>query len=187
MLSSSQKFIFSILKTFTRTTFTTVVLLLATQQMFGQIVDDFPDNDLLRSVWNGDRQNFTVESQRLRLLAPAETGNSYLSTPSRSINDAVWQFYVRLDFNPSSTNYARVYLVSSQPVLNDTLRGYFVMIGNTADEISLYRQTGSTRTKIIDGLDGRVNTASVEVNVRVTRDATGNWQLLSDVGPTGNY
>lgn len=183
-----QIFIFSILKTFTKKTFITFFFLVNTQQLFAQVIDSFDDSDfLVNPTWSGNTTKFSVVNNQLKLQATAVTDVAYLSLPSRAINDATWEFYVHLAFNSSGTNYARVYLVSSQADLSDTLSGYFVMVGNSADEISLYKQSGSTRTKIIDGGDGRLNFASVEAKIKVTRDASGNWQLYSDIGPTGNY
>ncbi|HEY9047838.1 MAG TPA: lamin tail domain-containing protein, partial [Ohtaekwangia sp.] len=156
--------------------------------MFAQFSDNFEDGDFTANpAWSGQNLKFSISSNQLKLQAPAVTDDAYLATPSAAINNASWEFYTRLSFNPSSTNYARVYLVSSQPNLADTLRGYYVMIGNTADEVSLYQQSGSTRVKIIDGADGKLNLANVEVKIKVTRDADGNWQLFSDVGLTGAY
>ncbi len=183
-----QIFIFSILKTFTKKTFITFFLLVYTQQLFAQVIDSFDDSDfLVNPAWSGNTEKFSVINNQLKLQAPAATDAAYLSVPSQAINDASWEFYVRFAFNSSGTNYARVYLVSSQADLSDTLSGYFVMLGNAADEISLYKQSGSARTKIIDGTDGKLNLASVEAKVKVMRDASGNWQLYSDVGLTGNY
>lgn len=183
-----QIFIFSILKTFTKNTFITFFFLVYSQQMFAQVIDSFDDSDFLSNpTWSGNATKFSVTNNQLKLQAPAVTDAAYLSLPSRAINDASWEFYTHLAFNTSSTNYVRVYLASSQPDLSDTLSGYFVMLGNTADEISLYKQSGSTRTKIIDGTDGKLNLASAEAKVKVTRDASGNWQLYSDVGLTGSY
>src|SRR5690606_28417586 len=60
-------------------------------------------------------------------------------------------------------------------------------IGGTPDEVSLYRQDGTTETMIIDGTNGRLNTSSVPLSVRVTRDQLGNWQLFSDTLGGTNY
>ncbi len=67
------------------------------------------------------------------------------------------------------------------------LNGYFVTIGESNDEISLYRQTGSTFLKIIDGRDGILNRSTIEIKIRVVRDAATGWQLFTDLGVTGNY
>lgn len=147
-----------------------------------QFIDNFSDGNFnLNPTWIGDTSNYTVNSSFLfQLNAPAVSGTMYASTPSVSINNATWNFYVQFNFNPSSTNFAKVYLVSDQSNLKNPLNGYFVKIGNTADEVSLYRQTGTTETMIIDGVNGRLNTTQITVSIQVTRDNLGNWQLFSD-------
>lgn len=160
----------------------TAIFLFVTIVTWGQFSDDFGDGDFTTSPsWSGDAANFEVDAAfELHLLAPAATDTSYLSTPTTNIDDVQWDFSVRMEFNPSSSNYARVYLVSNNSDLKGSLNGYYVMIGNTADEISLYRQDGTTVTEILDGLDGSVNSDPVDVRIRVTRDAAGNWELLRD-------
>lgn len=156
--------------------------------MFGQFADSFNDGDFTTNPeWIGHQTKFDATANQLKLSAPALAGSCYLSTASEAINNATWEFSIRLEFNPSSTNYARVYLVSDNSDLSAALNGYFVMIGNTADEVSLYRQNGATKTEIIDGLDSRLNLSIVNLRVKVTRSALGEWQLFSDVGITGNF
>ncbi|GAB4253050.1 MAG: hypothetical protein Kow0079_08340 [Vicingaceae bacterium] len=147
-----------------------------------QLVDDFTDGDFtLNPKWNGDTANFEVDlAQKLHLLAPAVADTSYLSTPSSIINNTTWEFYVEMNFGTSSSNYAKVYLTSDNSDLKSSLNGYFVKIGNTTDEVSLYRQDGWTETEIIDGVDGLVNTTPAIAHIRVTRDGLGNWTLEAD-------
>jgi|APTNR8051073442_1049403.scaffolds.fasta_scaffold00001_784 hypothetical protein len=154
----------------------------------GQITDDFSDGDFTNNPgWSGDASKFVVQSNQLRLMAPAVNDVAYLSTPSTAINNASWEFFVQLDFDPSGSNYADVYLTSDNGALTESLTGYFVRIGNATDEVSLYRQDGNTKTKIIDGPDGRVSSASVMVKVKATRDEAGNWQLFSDPTLSGTF
>lgn len=186
MIRIEQIFSFSILKTFTKAIFTTFFVLLIHQQMFAQVADNFSDGDLTSNpTWLGHTDKFVITGGQLQLVAPPLADISYLYVESHSIDQASWEFYCKLFFNPSSSNYARVYLVSDQADLSDALNGYYVMIGNTADEVSLYKQTGTTKTKIIDGGDGRLNLSAPEVRVKVTRDKSGSWKLYTDVGNTG--
>ena len=161
----------------------TLLLFVVSGLSLAQFSDDFSDGDFSANpTWSGQTSNFEIDaSNQLHLLAPAIDDTSYLSVATTNIDNTTWDFFVRMDFNPSSSNYARVYLVSNNANLKASLNGYYVMIGNTTDEISLYRQTGTTVTKIIDGVDGTVNTSVVNVRVRVTRDAAGNWDLLRDI------
>ncbi|MCK6618445.1 MAG: lamin tail domain-containing protein [Cyclobacteriaceae bacterium] len=165
-----------------------LIFLLCSTSCIAQFTDNFSDGDFTANpAWMGMDTKFIIDGGRLRLQAPAVADIAYLVTASSAINTSVWEFSVQLNFNPSSSNFARVYLSSTQSDLSAALNGYFVLIGDTPDEVSLYRQTGTTRTKIIDGLDGRVNADPVVIRVKVTRDDNGNWELFSDAGMTGTF
>ncbi len=151
--------------------------------MFAQFTDDFSDGDFTSNpAWVGNTSDFIVNaSNELQLNGNSvDGGTNYLSTASESFYDASWEFLVKLDFNPSGSNYCDIYLSANTSELTAATQGYFVKIGNTADEISLYRKDNSGSTMIIDGEDNRVNMASVNVRVKVTRDFDGNWTLMSD-------
>ena len=153
-----------------------------------QFSDSFLDSNFtLNPPWIGQDTNFKVDTNilQLRLNAPSATSQSFLSTTSSSINNASWQFTTWLDFNPSGSNLAKVHLTSNLPDLSGN--GYFVMIGNSSDDVSLYRQSGGASTKIIDGADGILNAASPKVSVRVERDSLGNWSLYSDTSLSGLF
>jgi hypothetical protein len=168
--------------------FLTTILLCISSSSSAQVLDNFADGDFTTNPsWNGETTNFNIDANRLHLNAPALAATAYLSTPSAAIHDASWEFSVEMGFATSSTSLTRVYLVSDQTDLKQTLNGYFVMIGNTDDEVSLYRQTGTTLTKIVDGLNARVGASTVAVKVKVTRDAAALWSLYVDVGNTGTY
>lgn len=167
-----------------------LLTILFAKSTYSQFSDNFSDGNFTSNpTWTGQTDDFIVNNvQQLQLfLDSAAAGTSYLSTPSVSIENATWEFFVRLNFNPSSTNFARVFLVSNNEALNGSLNGYFVLIGDTQDKISLFRQTGTTRTEIIPGVAGSVNVSNVLVKIRVTRDATGNWELERDTELSGNY
>jgi hypothetical protein len=150
--------------------------------LWSQVNDNFSDGDYLNSpAWTGDTAKFDVSvTQELWLNAPVVTDMAYLSTISSSINVASWECKFRLVFNPSSSNYARFYLVSNQQNILNPLNGYFIQMGSTDDDICLYKQSGTTVTKIIDGVNGMLNSATVTCRIKATRDAIGNWQLEAD-------
>jgi hypothetical protein len=156
-----------------------------------QVYEDFSDGDFTNSpAWSGDISNFIVNGDgQLQLSAPAEVGQSILVTESEIINNAEWSFYVKMEFNPSSSNYVDVYLVSDDQDLTRSLNGYFVRIGNAEDEVSLYKQSGvkSDAQKIIDGVDDRLDSSQVEIWVQVIKDTNNQWELLVDTGLSGNF
>ena len=135
-------------------------------------------------VWQGDLQKYVVNTteHKLKLNAEAVAGEAYIATSSSAINNANWEFSVEMDFNPSGSNYAKIYLVANQATMDDNIEGYYVMVGNTEDEVSLWKRVGGKNSKIIDGVDKILDLSSVSVSVRVTRDDAGNWQLFSKVG-----
>lgn len=165
-----------------------VLLIAGFQSSLGQFREDFSDGELnANPTWSGDHSKFTINSGKLKLQAPATAGAAYLATPSEAIHLASWEFSLQMDFTPSSTNYAKVYLVSDQSSLDGALNGYFIKAGNTSRDISLYRQTGTGELRVIDGIDDRLNVSLVKVRIKVTRDDSGTWQLYSDAGMSGTY
>jgi len=188
MKNNPQKCRFSNLKSITAKVFLMFAVFNYSQQLFAQFTDDFSDGDFVSDPrWSGHDSKFIIESTKLSLKAPPATDNAYLSTASRAINDATWEFLIHLDFNPSASNFARVYLVSDQPNLSGALNGYFIEIGNTTDDVSFYRQTGFTITRLIDGADGKIDLAAATIVIKAQRDHNGVWTLYSDLGATGTY
>ncbi len=149
---------------------------------FSQVSDDFADGDFIQNpAWIGHTENFTVNPLgQLQLLAPAIAGSSYIATVSGISQNAWWSFFIQLNFNPSSSKYADVFLISDKENLQEPLNGYFVRIGNTQDEVSLYRKDGALATKIIDGVDGRVKLNTVALNIKVTKNQSNIWELFVD-------
>jgi len=156
--------------------------------LFGQVADDFSDGDYTTNPsWSGDNGKFAITDGQLNSL---NTGAAtyYLSTPSTLATEAEWGFFINLKFSTSGANFVDIYLVSDQADLNATTNGYFVRVGNTADEISLYKLEAGIETVLIDGSDGLVNSSSNNpFNIRVKRDNNNLWVLETDDGATGSY
>ena len=155
---------------------------------FAQLTDNFTDGDFTNSPsWNGDGGLFTITSGELNSQSPG-AATYYLSTPSALASDAQWEFFIDLQFATSGANFVDVYLMSDATDLNTTSNGYFIRVGGTPDEISLYSMVGGTPTIIIDGVDGLINSSSSNpFNIRVTRDISNLWNLEYDDGATGSF
>jgi len=155
-----------------------------------QLTENFADGDFTNNpVWTGGAVDFIVNAG-LQLQSNNTNTNStyYLSTANTLATTAEWDFYVKLDFATSSVNYADVFLIASSSDLTAAATtGYFVRIGNTADEISLYRKDGNSSTKIIDGTDGAVNSSSNSIKIKVTRDMANQWSLYRDLAGGSNF
>lgn len=154
----------------------------------GQITESFSDGEFTGNpVWLGDTSGFAINSSfQLQSANTVANSNFYLSTENVLATSAQWEMYVQLDFNTSSANYVDIYLTASASDLTSTnTSGYFVRIGNTDDEISLYRKDADgTSTKIIDGAD-KILTSNNLLKLRVIRSAANEWTLLRDLTGTG--
>lgn len=146
-----------------------------------QLEDDFSDGDFTNNpTWSGDAADFEIDAnQELHLNATPQTDESHLSTPINLDLVSEWSFYVRMGFNPSSSNQFDFHLLSDSSNLESDHNGYFVRIGGTNDEVSLFRKDGSSDVKIIDGADDRVNTNEVAIWVTVIRNSNGTWKVAS--------
>ncbi|HET7116299.1 MAG TPA: lamin tail domain-containing protein [Hanamia sp.] len=158
---------------------------------YSQISESFNDGDFINNPqWIGNSNAFVVNSS-FQLQSNDTIANSsfYLATANTLATSVQWEFLVKINFNPSSANYIDAYLTSLSGDLNaSSNQGYFVRIGNTEDEISLYRKDGSgVMTKIIDGENGILNHSSNTMKIKVIRDANNQWILYRDVSGTGNF
>ncbi|MEO7960742.1 MAG: lamin tail domain-containing protein [Ginsengibacter sp.] len=155
-----------------------------------QFIETFDDGDFTANPrWSGDTNDFTVNaSHQLQSNSLVPSSNYYLSTPNTLAQAVEWNFFLRLDFNPSSANYVDVYLIASlEDLMASGNTGYFLRIGNTDDELALYRKDdGNSGAKIIDGTDGVLNQSSNLLKIRITRNVDNLWTLYRDVSGTGN-
>ncbi len=160
-----------------------LTLISLTQMSFAQFVDDFTDGDFIANpVWSGDNGLFTVTANQLNSQS-AVANVYYLSTPSTLAANAQWDFFFNMQFGTSGANFVDVYLMSDVANVTTPNDGYFVRIGGTPDEVSLYKIVAGAPTILIDGPDGVVNSSSNNpFDVRVTRDAADNWTLFYDDG-----
>ena len=155
-----------------------------------QVSDNFTDGTFTANpTWVGNTADWIV-NPAFQLQSNNSIANStfYLSTASTLATTAQWDFYCNLSFNPSSANFADVFLTASASNLSlTTTTGYFVRIGNTQDEIALYKKDAAgVVTKIIDGVDGVLNTSNNILKIRVVRNAANLWTLSRDITNTGN-
>ncbi|MEM1219018.1 MAG: lamin tail domain-containing protein [Bacteroidota bacterium] len=155
---------------------------------FAQLSDDFSDGDLLSPDWQGQIDLFSVTNEELQLTDVDYIGNPtaiYLDAPTSLGEATTWSFLVRLDFSPSSSNFARMYLSSNSADLSGPLQGYYLQIGGISgsdDALVLYRQDGDggDRELILSGITGGVGTDPAIARVEVTRSTSGEWSLSAD-------
>ncbi|MDQ3109957.1 MAG: lamin tail domain-containing protein, partial [Bacteroidota bacterium] len=168
-------------------------LLLSTAMCLGifsnaQLIDNFSDGDFTNTpTWSGDNSQYLVNAGFQLQLNGTAPDTSYLSMLSSSVANTEWNFWVRENFAPSDNNNMRIYLMSDIAALTGLVNGYYVRLGENGsfDSVDLWEQSGTTHTKIIDGINGHCAATNNVLRIRITRDAAGNWNLYSDI--TGGY
>jgi len=153
-----------------------------------QIEDNFADGNLTENpAWQGNTDHFLVNAAfELQLNAP-QAGTSQLYLPTEIADSAVWEFYFRMEFDPSNSNRLRVYLQSDSENLL-TGSGYYLLAGEdgSSDAIKFYRQNAGASTLLATATIGAIAN-SPKVRVRVTREVGGVWKLATDYSGGFNY
>ncbi|MCU7551338.1 lamin tail domain-containing protein [Chitinophagaceae bacterium LB-8] len=156
-----------------------------------QFTEYFNDIDLTANPPWTSTANSWIVNNNLQLQSNNTIANSsfYISTPSSLATSAQWELSVTLNFNTSSANYVDIYLTASDSILiSNKTTGYFVRIGNTDDEICLYRKDSlGTIKKIIDGVNGITNTTSSKLKIKVIRNARNEFELYREDANSAGY
>ena len=153
-----------------------------------QVNENFSDGEFLSNPkWTGDTLGWKVVGFQLNSNASVATTPLHLSTVCTLATNTQWEFLVDLKFATSSLNYTDIFLISDSSNLSGMNSGFFVRVGNTSDEISLYRKDLGTITKIIDGLDGRVASTTNNIfKIKITRTPNNEFRLFDDATGSGN-
>ena len=141
-----------------------------------QLVENFSDGNLTENPqWIGDTAFWKVNTDGQLQSNCAVVNQMYsLKTLINLSGPLTWTFDVSLSFNTSSANYVDVYLMATDTLFGN---GYFIRIGNTDDEIALYRKTGSAIIKLIDGENGILNRSSSSLEISISRTAQNEFIL----------
>lgn len=166
-------------------------LLLRAVGTYAQLQEHFNYPHIDSAVsWKGTDTAWQVKNGMLQSHFRQASSSFYVVTPSFATAPYSWEWWMRLDFNTSSLNYADVYLMAdSANLLSPAVKGYFVRIGNTKDEVCLYRKSvNATPIMMIDGRDGITDHSSSVLKVKVICDEDYKWSLWVDDSGTGiNY
>jgi len=168
-----------------------LLLVLAPCYVFSQLSDNFNDGLFQGSrsvVWTGDAEKFIVNSDlQLQLNAPATGSPAQLETASALSANAYWEWWMKYDFNPTSSNYAKVYLCSDAPDLTGDLNGLFIRVGYTNKNLCLVSQKGKTTKILIEGVANRLNSNSVSIHVQARLNKEGTFSLYSKQDNESGY
>jgi len=153
------------------------------------MADNFSDGNFSGNpAWNGTTANFEINSSKQLHLSTSMSGISYLSTQNALLDSTEWQCWIRLAFDPSANNFARIYLVSDNADVTAPLNGYFLQLGEAGsnDAIELFRQNGAQLTSVCRGKEGEIAN-SFAIRVKVTRKHNGFWEIFADSAGGFNF
>lgn len=158
--------------------FSLLFCIIFTQIIQAQIVDNFSDGNFDQNPsWSGDAANFKVNASGELQLNASGAGQSTLLVSGNLPDSCIWDFEVRLGFDPSGSNLVRVYLQADQADLT-LANGYYIEMGETgsADAIRFYRIDAGVKTQLALGQPG-LAASSPNLHIRVKRTASGVWSL----------
>jgi hypothetical protein len=154
-------------------------LLLISFSISAQDSISFHRLDFSKNVF-GDSTSFVFQpDSSLTMKASTDTSKVSLAKASKYDLGASWKISVQMNVNPSNYNNIKYYILSDSANFTKSSNAYYVVIGNNADEVSLYSQTANSATKVIDGLDKRLDKDTVNVEVIVSLDKDGKFSLWS--------
>ncbi|MFH1159755.1 MAG: lamin tail domain-containing protein [bacterium] len=154
----------------------------------GQVFDNFSDGDFTQNPeWAGDSLHFEVNGVGQLHLQSADVDTSWLATSCGRFFDTEWKFWMKLSFNSSTNNYARVYLTADRKELDQPLYGYFIQAGGADDSIRFMKQTGSVINSLFCFPDYTTGHSSNEIRFKIIRDTTDTWTMWVDSTGKADY
>jgi hypothetical protein len=169
-----------------------IFVMLSLCAVHAQVQDNFSDGNFTSNpAWTGNTANYVISSSTAipsNMRPGLQTNNTVAATTFLStqfnitLADSMeWIFWAKMSFNPSTNNFGRVYIVSDIDTLTSSVHGYYVALShNGVDRLHFVRQDGNSHTVLISGIVADFNKSTNEVRVKVKRDNSGNWTLMSD-------
>lgn len=170
--------------------FVVLLLLFCVSLLNAQVIENFSDGDFTANpTWTlNSASDFSVNAGQLKSANTTANSSFYISTTNTLTSNCTWEFWVNLQFATSGSNYVDAYLMSDNSnLLASNINGYFVRIGNTSDDICLYKSTAGTQVILIDGINTSVASSSNNlIKIKVTRSSANLFTLERDMTGTGS-
>ena len=158
-----------------------ILILFSSNVCFGQFSDSFEDGDFTNDPsWSGDLDKWEIATAKYLHLSASEADTAYLSTASSCVRKVEWDFWLKLSFNTSLNNYARIYLLSDVEDLEGEVSGYFLQVGGSNDSVGFFRQEGLVSTRLFLCPYLFTGHSTNTFRFHITRDSTGTWEIAVD-------
>lgn len=157
--------------------------ILFTLPLVAQIEDDFERDDLQSGTieWMGDLSNFRINDQKELQLNDIQAGESALLFQFDLMDSTEWELYFRMEFNPSSSNRLRIYLISEDSSLTES-DAYFLDIGENGNDDPIYF------VRRVDGMEEIMGTMELGgvafdpalARIKIRHNGEDQWELQAD-------
>jgi len=153
---------------------------------FAQFTDDFSDGDFTGNPsWTGDNSHFEINYTGQLHLLSAGIDTSVLFTRSSRIRDTEWCFWMKLSFNTSVNNHARIYLAADTTDVAAISSSYYLQVGGSDDSVSVIKQTGDLAQKLFTFRSYRTSHSTNAMRFDIICDDDGTWTAKIDT--TGGF
>lgn len=170
-----------------------LLLLLFPALAQAQLYDDFGDGNVTQNPgWSGMDSFFVLSADGwLQSNGPQSSSVIYLSVPYTLTTETEWRCIIKLGFNPSSTNFCRVYLMSNQADPTQAGEACYVQIGQSGsapDSIKIFRKFGGQETCVLTGITGCCAQPTENlIRLRIQRQAGGQYTVEADCNGGENW
>lgn len=152
---------------------------------WGQVRDDFSDGNFSSDpTWHGDTARFEVNADKQLHLRSSGSDTSVLMVQGGMFPDTEWNFWLKLSFNTSANNFARVYL-ASESADPENGNSVFLQAGGSNDSVSVMRKQGNQVQTLYVFRRYATNHSTNTLRIRILCEKQGAWIALIDT--TGGY
>lgn len=161
--------------------FILIILVLLPVCVFAQFNETFSGPEIdSENPWKGDIDKFVINSDGwLQLNAPKDQKKAEISIPLSYSENMEWLFDVRLLFEPTNQNCAKIYLYTDKHDVMDFDDDYYIQLGSNDRDISLrrLRETEKNPKKLIAGQAGLLKKADNLLHIKLTLENNKEWKL----------
>jgi hypothetical protein len=155
---------------------------------FSQVTDHFKDGNFTKEPsWIGDTGHFKVNGSHQLQLYSSGNDTAVLATKAATFKTNTWKFWVKVAYNTSANNFARVYLMADTAGLDQGVKGYYLQIGGSDDSICIIRQKGNDHKRVQSFRNYRTNKSTSSFSIQITKEENGNWKTYIDTLGGSNY
>ncbi|MCK9218782.1 MAG: lamin tail domain-containing protein [Bacteroidales bacterium] len=151
---------------------------------FSQTMDDFSDGNFTKNPsWIGDTATFEVNISKQLHLCGAGSDTSILFTRINPSAKMEWNFWLKLSFNTSANNHARIYFATDTTDIQHS-NGYYLQVGGTDDSLFIIRQLGGAIEKLYRVKTYKTLHTTNSLRFKITQEF-GIWEVMIDT--VGGY